>query len=341
MQEQVTTKEALADALADELSTRYNTRVEIDNMLAVAAGASRDTWSFDATEGDGLRHELILKRDPPATKLAVEGVVQVTHGIDRMTEARLMELAGEAGVPEPEVVTVTDPGSAVGAGFVMTRVGGESLGGRIVRNDEFADARKILAHQCGEALARSHAIDMDKLPELRVLSPLEHLALYTRTLDWLDTPQPGFEYGAKWLQERIELAGGRQTLVHGDFRNGNLLVDEKGLTTVLDWELGHIGDPMCDLGWLCVRSWRYGVIDKPVGGFGEREELFKGYEDAGGPTVDPEVVRYWEIFGCLRWGLMCLQMGYAHLSNSYRSIERAVIARRASETEYDLMQLLD
>ena len=111
MPQQVTSKEALADALADALSERYQSRITIGNMLAVAAGASRDTWSFDATEAGGVRHALVLKRDPPATKLAVDGVVQVTHGIDRMSEARLMELAGEAGVPEPEVVMVSEPES--------------------------------------------------------------------------------------------------------------------------------------------------------------------------------------------------------------------------------------
>ncbi len=338
---QVTSKEDLASELTLALRAHYGPNLVIDNMLTVAAGASRDTWSFRATTTSGEHHDLILKRDPPATKVANEGDIQVTNGIDRASEAKLMSLAGDAGVPEPEVVLITEPDSAIGAGFVMTRVAGESLGGRIVRNEEFTEARKVLAYQCGEALARTHAIERARLPALRLLDPAAHLALYRDTLHLFDTPQPGFEYGAKWLQERLELAGARQTLVHGDFRNGNLLVDAAGLTAVLDWEFGHLGDPMCDLGWLCIRSWRYGGTDKPVGGFGERQQLFAGYEAGGGPTVDPEAVRFWEIFGCMRWGIMCLQMGYAHLTRSYRSIERAVIARRAAETEYDLLQLVD
>jgi aminoglycoside phosphotransferase (APT) family kinase protein len=75
-------------------------------------------------------------------------------------------------------------------------------------------------------------------------------------------------------------------LVHGDFRHGNLMVHaERGLAAVLDWELAHLGDPMEDLGWICVNSWRFGNIDKPVGGFGEYADLFAGYELREGPKM--------------------------------------------------------
>ncbi len=331
----------LARHLAEALKPVLGPEVTVHDLLRIPEGASRDTRSFSAHDGSGRVRQLVLKRDPPRTQRADADGVEITHGIDRATEARLMMLAGEAGVPEPEVLLISAPDSAIGAGFVMSRVAGESLGGRIVRRPEFAAARERLAFQCGDALARTHAIDPALLPPLRSLSPGEHLALYRDSLHRFDTPQPGFEYGIKWLEERLELAGARHGLVHGDFRNGNLLVGEDGLAAVLDWELGHQGDPMCDLGWLCVRSWRYGVTEKPVGGFGEREDLYAGYEAGGGGAVDGDCVRFWQIFGSLRWGIMCLQMGYAHISRSYRSIERAVIARRAAETEYDLLKLLD
>src|SRR5699024_1062018 len=123
------------------------------------------------------------------------------------------------------------------------------------------------------------------------------------------------------------------------FRNGNLLVNEDGLCAVLDWELAHMGDPMEDLGWICVNSWRYGNIDKPVGGFGEREDLFAGYESAGG-RVCPERVRFWEILGSLKWGIMCEGMAHTYLSGTERNIEKLAIGRRASEAEIDLLRLL-
>ncbi|HZD25867.1 MAG TPA: phosphotransferase family protein, partial [Alphaproteobacteria bacterium] len=206
---------------------------------------------------------------------------------------------------------------------------------------QFEEARKTLSFQCGAAAARIHAVPRASLPALRELPPREHLQLYRDTLDSFGYPHPGFEYGLRWLEERLELAGKRHTLVHGDFRNGNLIVGPDGLRAVLDWELGHLGDPMCDLGWICLKSWRYGVFEHPVGGFGAREDLFAGYEAAGGPAVDPEAVRFWEIFGAMRWGVMCMIFAFNHLSGRHRSVESATIGRRAAEAEDDLLELVD
>jgi aminoglycoside phosphotransferase (APT) family kinase protein len=108
----------------------------------------------------------------------------------------------------------------------------------------------------------------------------------------------------------------------------------------LDWELAHLGDPMEDLGWMCVNSWRFGKIDLPVGGFGTREELFAGYESVTGVAVDPEAVRYWEVYGTLKWGMICQSMAMSFKRGSERPLEPAVIGRRASEAEIDLMHLL-
>jgi aminoglycoside phosphotransferase (APT) family kinase protein len=127
--------------------------------------------------------------------------------------------------------------------------------------------------------------------------------------------------------------------VHGDFRNGNLIFDQTGVAAVLDWELAHVGDPMEDLGWICVNSWRFGFIDKPVGGFGSFEDLAAGYEAGGGAPVDRGAARWWEVFGTIRWGAMCAAMT-ASFRGADPSVERAMIARRTSETEIDLLRLL-
>jgi aminoglycoside phosphotransferase (APT) family kinase protein len=128
-------------------------------------------------------------------------------------------------------------------------------------------------------------------------------------------------------------------LVHGDFRNGNIVVDASGLRAVLDWELAHLGDPMEDLAWISVPSWRFGHHDLPVGGIGTRDELFAGYREGGG-TVDAARVHYWEVLGTLKWGVICEGMAAAHLSGAERSVERAAVGRRASETEIDLLDML-
>ena len=148
-----------------------------------------------------------------------------------------------------------------------------------------------------------------------------------------------FDLALRWLSQNDPGPSADVTLVHGDFRNGNLIIGPDGVRAVLDWELAHLGDPMEDLGWICVNSWRFGEIDKPVGGFGSREDLFAGYE-AAGRKVDAARVKFWEVMGTLRWGVMCCGMMQRFRLGPDHSMERAMIGRRASETEIDLLRLL-
>jgi hypothetical protein len=154
----------------------------------------------------------------------------------------------------------------------------------------------------------------------------------------LGTPQPMIDYTARWLEDHLP-KDSRTTLVHNDFRNGNLMVSEKGVVAVLDWEVAHIGDPMRDLGWVCTNSWRFGS-DLPVGGFGEYEDLFRGYEDESGIRVDPEHVKFWEVFGSFWWAVGCLGMALHYRTGPDRSVERPAIGRRTSECQVDCVNLL-
>jgi aminoglycoside phosphotransferase (APT) family kinase protein len=246
--------------------------------------------------------------------------------------------AAAAGVPVAEIVHVLVPADGVGAGYVMQRVEGEALAPRILREDTYAAARAGLARQCGEAAARIHGLDLASLPGLRTLEPATQLDNYRQMYDSYGDPHPVFDWAFRWLVERAPETR-EPRLVHGDFRHGNLIVGPDGLRAVLDWEGAHLGDPMEDLGWICVYSWRFGG-PHPVGGFGSRADLYAGYEAAGRGAVDPARVRWWEIFGSLRWGIICQSMGFSHLYGYVRSVEKAAIGRRSSETEIDLLNLI-
>jgi aminoglycoside phosphotransferase (APT) family kinase protein len=233
---------------------------------------------------------------------------------------------------------VLAPEDALGEGFVMERLEGETLARRILRDAEFEAARPRLARQCGEILAGIHAIPADTLPALPQQDARAQLEQYRGIYDHFDDPRPVFELAFRFIEDHLP-ATTTATLVHGDFRNGNLMIDRDGVRGVLDWELAHVGDPMEDLGWICVNSWRFGG-ELPVGGFGTREDLAAGYEAAGGAPVDLERVRFWEIVGTLKWGVICTMMLAAFRHGGDRSVERAAIGRRASETEIDLLELI-
>ena len=326
--------EEVASRLGKVIAERLPGASGITGLRRLSGGASQETWSFDAATTDGSQ-PLILRRRPGGNASVAEGTLALTLE----TEAALVGLAGAADVPVPEVRLLLEPGDDLGSGYVMTRLEGETIPRRILRDERFAAARAGLAQRCGEILARIHEIPRPSLPELPIATASAQIDQYRALYDAYDHPHPVFELALRWLSERAEEPAAL-SFVHGDFRNGNLLIDEDGLRGVLDWELAHIGDAMEDLGWICVNSWRFGEIDRPVGGFGSREDLFAGYEAAGGARVDPERVRFFEVLGTLKWGIMCMTMVAIFQGGADRSVERAAIGRRSSETEIDLLHLI-
>jgi aminoglycoside phosphotransferase (APT) family kinase protein len=247
--------------------------------------------------------------------------------------------AASARVPVPRVRMILEPSDELGSGYVMERLEGETIARRILREDAFAAVRPLLARQCGEILARIHAIPVESLPKLPFADAPGQLASYRAVFDSFGRPHPVFELAFRWLADHMP-APAPATFVHGDFRHGNLLIAQgEGVRGVLDWEIAHVGDPMEDLGWICVNSWRFGA-ELPVGGFGTREDLFAGYEAGGGMKVDPRRVHLWEILGTLKWGIMCMMQYSVFERGIDRSVERGAIGRRSSETEIDLLELL-
>ena len=312
----------MSDELAGALATALGGGV--DELHRLSGGASRETWGLTL---DGV--PLVLQRERP-------GGIRTGGGM--AAEAGLIRAAAAEGVPVADVVA-TGSGDDDGLGapwIVARRVEGETIARRILREDTYAEARTLLAGQCGAALAAIHRVDPDSVTGLH---EMEQVSQFRDLIDALGQPHPAFELGLLWLEANRPPPSGR-AVVHGDFRNGNLIVGPEGLRAVLDWELAHLGDPMEDLGWLCVRAWRFGG-DGPVGGFGTREDLYEAYEAAGGRPVDPAVARWWEVLGTLKWGVMCIIQAATHLTGQSRSVELAAIGRRVCEQEYDLLALID
>lgn len=305
---------------------------KLEKLQRLSGGASQEMWSFDFVTPDGSRLELILRRN----------VRSHLENLASETEFALLGAAQAGGVPVPATKFLLDAADELGTGYAMDRIAGETIPRKILRDAEYTEALPRMAKQAGRILARIHAVDVSAIaglapaPRDPAASAIEQL----RTLiDRFGEPHPVFELALRWLAETAPPPADH-ALVHGDFRNGNFIVGPEGIRAVLDWELAHVGDPIEDLGWLCVPSWRFGVVDKAVGGFGEIEELCAAYGAAGGRAVDPERVHYWMVLGTLRWGVICQAQAFTHRSGLTRSVELAAIGRRVCETEWDLLNLI-
>lgn len=306
--------------------------VSVDRL---SGGASQETYRLVVNTSAGDK-TLAMRRSPGGE------YVEVTPqhpGLD--VEALMMQCAHAVGVPVPEVYYVLTREDDIGDGFIMEWLDGEALGARIVRSPEFADIRPRLAYECGRELAKIHSIDLQSTglaDKLTVISPVEFVEQTWERYQDLGTPQPMIDYVACWLKAHAPTEF-EPALVHNDFRNGNFMLSPEGIVAVLDWEVAHIGDPMRDLGWMCTNSWRFGEI-APVGGFGEYEDLFRGYEDESGKAVDPERVKFWEVFGSFWWSVGCLGMAEHYRSGPDKTVERPAIGRRTSECQVDCVNLL-
>lgn len=278
---------------------------------------------------------LVLRRDPPG------------HVIEssRETEVALLEAAAAAGVPVPAVRWCEDPATFGSSAFVMAFVAGETIARRLLRDAAYAAAREALPEQLAAALVDVHRMDADA-PSLKALvrpdgvPAAQELARYAGILHGIaPDPHPVLELAIRWLGNRLPPPAGL-AVVHGDYRVGNVIVGPEGLRAVIDWELTHVGDPMEDVGWLCVRAWRFGVDDKPVGGLCDRERFWRAYEQAGGRRVDPAVARWWEVFGNLKWAIICIMQAQTFLGG-VPNVELASLGRRTVETELELLDLME
>ncbi|KUI48600.1 acyl-CoA dehydrogenase [Mycobacterium sp. GA-1199] len=314
----------LADALTGVLAPVLGEGVAVENLHALTGGASRTTWAFDAVTD--TRRALILRTGPPDD----------VHASMEL-EAAVQQRAAAAGAPVPHILTADNSPAALGNPYLICdAIGGETIVRRIYRSLDDPGRERLLV-QCAQALAAIHRADHQGIE----VPPSDQLSEWRARLDEMGDTTATFEWAFRWL-EGNRPPSSQHVLVHGDFRMGNLIVDDTGLAAVLDWELVHIGEVYEDLAWFCIRAWRFGAPeDRGAGGLGSVEDFLVAYESAAGVTLDREAFRWWLTVATLRWGVICRYQAERHLSGQTESVELAAIGRRVSETEWDVLDLLE
>lgn len=321
---------------------RVNARakiVTITDVKLLSGGAIQENWALDIEILGGVftgSLAVVLRADAPTQ-------VSMSHG--REQEFALFKAAFEAGVCVPEPLWLGDASIIGRPFFIMRRIKGTAAGHRLAKDLRLGGDRQRLAEILGEQLARIHSIK----PPHPVLPlgpdsgrpPAE--TLIRRARDYLDkhpTPRPNLEWALRWL-ERHQPDTPELVLCHRDYRTGNYMVDEEGLTGILDWEFAAWSDPLEDIGWFCAKCWRFGNVGAEAGGVGQREDFYRGYERTTGKQIARESVKYWEVMAHVNWAIIALQQADRHLSGEERSLNLALTGHIVPELEWEILSMTE
>ena len=323
--------------LRDFLTDQAGGAVEITDLRRLPGGAIQENWLLDISVTDGEwagDHELVLRLDAAST-------VAASHG--RAEEYVLLKEAHRAGVtvPRPCLSSAGDDAVLGRPFYVMHRIRGEAAGHRLVKQGP----TEALVRELGRELARIHSITPPNealsflaLPD--VSPALDAVARYRRYLDDLGNPRPALEWGLRWLELT---APGKSEIVlcHRDFRTGNYMVEDGGLTGILDWEFAGWGEPEEDIAWFCAKCWRFGAVDLEAGGIAPRGPFTEAYEEASGRAIDSSRVAYWEVMAHVRWAVIACQQAARHLSGAEESLELALTQHLVPELELEVLRLTE
>ena len=308
--------------------------LEITGLAKLAGGTVQQNWRVEAAWPGGTARWVLRT----AEAQGVEDSLGAAH------EFEVMKVAHAAGVRLPTPRWLCVDASVIGQDFFVM----DCLDGAAEPHKLFAAAldrhRDTIIEDVGEQLGRLHTVTPEP-GALPFLTPppaqvaLDTVARLRAYLDQHELPHPAIEFGLRWLERNAPPAEAA-VLCHGDFRTGNYMVHDGRLQGILDWELGHWGDPHEDLGWFCQRFFRFGKVGKEAGGMTNREPLLRGYQRTSGRTIDPSVMAYWDIMANVKWAVVSLQQAARYTSGAVDAFELALVGLGTAEMEMEALELI-
>jgi aminoglycoside phosphotransferase (APT) family kinase protein len=223
---------------------------------------------------------------------------------DMVREARLQDAIRAAGFTRlPEIVAVCEDEGVIGVPFyVMRWLDGHVATASLPPGLEEPAARRRLGFDLVDTLVEIHAADVSTTPLAGFARPGSYLERQVRRFTQLweinrTRPVPAVDEVTRLLAERLPEPL-PQTVVHGDYRLGNTMLDPahpSRVRAVLDWEMGAIGDPRADVGYLLATYSEPGGAQNPLGtspvtaleGFPSRAELAERYAAQSGRELEP------------------------------------------------------
>ncbi len=294
------------DALLRERIKRYLSRetgrsVEVVDLIRLPVGFSWLTFRLGVRGLDGSDdvRPLILRLGPDYGLFAPYSA---------LPQVLSMQSLAKTEVPVPSVYWHSEDPDLLGAPFLFCEL---VMGTALLpwASSSLApladDQRLMLADQFVNALAALHQVDWALRPMAQLAGDMNVENAAQRQLQnwrsayerWAMRPYPLFEWGARWLFEHCPPAP-RLSIVHGDYRTGNFLEQGGKITSILDWELAHIGDPHEDLGWASLPMYMGGT--KLICRLIEAERFFEQYQSRVSFPLSMSSVSYYKVFSLLK-----------------------------------------
>jgi len=314
--------------------------LEVSGLSGVAFGASRESFTFDASweeGGEKKAQAMVLRRDLPTGLL---------DHIPRETEFKILKSLEDTGVPAPRVFHCeSDPKVLQRPFIIMERVDGlvtqafqKILGGVPAK-------REKIATQYVEILAAIHNLDwkargfdfLDQGDGEKSYADRE-LAKWGAILDdVMLEPDPVLTEARIWLRENAP-ADVETCLVHGDYKMDNVMYKKDEIVAIFDWEMATLGDPHDDLGWVCMR---YYEVEGLIQGIMDRDWFIETYQRISGRKVDPARLRYWQVFSNVKMAAITLTGAQRWVSGKSTKNVLALLPLLMPKLHQDIIELLE
>ena len=293
-------------------------------LSRLEGGAGPETWHVALLRSDGGPTGLVLR---------IDAATRLLGSMSRVEEHAALQMAWTAGVPVPEPILLEPSASPLGAPFfLMEEVGGTASPAALLGDPSRGGTG--IAEECAAALANIHAAPCTRSTD----AVMDALHWTSERLANLDHARPALAFAHAWCAH-CRPGEGETVFAHRDFRIGNLMVSNKRLVAVLDWEYARPSDPHEDLGWFCAPAWRHGRLALEAGGLATRKTFLAAYEAASGRTVDRARVTWWSIMGQLRWALIAMAQSQRALGGQ-PDLDLALTGHRLPQIERDLLDMI-
>jgi aminoglycoside phosphotransferase (APT) family kinase protein len=309
--------DAIAGGLADWLAAELgDPLLRIDGLRRTSVGYSRENWVFDAVwTASGQTHiaPFIARRDPKGSVLET----------DRKTEFAVLRALAGSDIPTPCARWLDADGSRLGRPTIVMDLAAGICDYIVLNGVRPAETRLAIAHQLCDLLAAIHRLDWralglgDTFADPGEWASLAALAVWEGELRRVQLePEPELELVIAWLRGHAPRSA-VTTLVHGDFKPGNVLLQDNRVTLVLDWETAHLGDPLEDIGWV---SNPLRAAEQRIVNLWQPEQLIQRWSARAGLSADPAAVHWWTVLANLKQAMTVLTGARAFVDGRFDRI---------------------